>query len=162
MSTAPAPVTGSAGTTTVTSGPKKENKFESFFTKFGHVLEDIGNGATNIAVEELPDVEPLLPPALGSAVAKVVTFAAQQVAAVDAKYAAIGASDVSYGVKVAEAVAVGGVGAIAIAAQAGFTLPESQLGVFFSGAGQIASALNLSNITESPAPPAAPANTTAA
>ncbi len=134
-------------TSTVTPVP---NKFESFLEKFGHDLENIGNASVNIAVEELPVVDPMLPPALAAELNKVVTFAAQQVAAVDAKYSAIGKSTVPFAVKVAEAVAVGGAGAIAIAAQAGFTLPAANLGMFFSGAGQIASSLNLTNITAPP------------
>lgn len=131
------------------------NKFESFLSKFGNILKNIGNAATNIAVEELPVIDPLIPPALAAELTKVVTFAAQQVAAVDAKYAAIAGSNVPYAVKVAEAVAAGGTGAIAIAAQAGFLLPQENLGLFFSGAGQIAAALNLSNITAPPVPAAA-------
>jgi hypothetical protein len=138
-------------TAPVTPAPA-ENKFESFLTKFGHDLEAIGNAGVNIAVEELPSVAPMLPPALGKELTTVVTFAAQQVAAVDAKYTAIGNSNVPFGVKVAEAVATGGMGAIALAAQAGFTLPTANLGLFFAGAGQIASSLNLTNVTAAPVP----------
>lgn len=130
--------------------PAKPNAFESFLTKFGDALKNIGNAATNIAVEELPVIDPLLPPALASEVNAVVGYAAQQVAAADAKYAAIGSSNVPYAVKVAEAVAVGGAGAIAIAAKGGLTLDAGQLGTFFAAAGQIAAALNLSNLTATP------------
>lgn len=126
-------------------------KVESFFSKFGDTLKTIFNVATNVAVEELPAVQPLLPPAIYSQVAAAVNLAAQQVAAADAKYAAIGSSAVPYGVKVAEAVAVGGEGVLALLAQNGLLL-TGHLFDFFAAAGTIASSLNLVNIT---APPAA-------
>lgn len=141
-------------TAPVTTAPK-ENKFESFLTKFGKDIENISNAAVNIATEELPVIDPLLPAAVAATVNAVVGFAAQQVAAVDAKYTAIGKSDVPFAVKVAEAVGVGGLGAIAIAAKGGLALDTAQLSQFFSGAAQIAAALNLTNITAAPTVPAA-------
>jgi hypothetical protein len=143
-------------TAPVTLAPK-ENKFESFLTKFGHDLESISNAAVNVAVEELPSIDPLLPPAVASTVNEVVGFAAQQVASIDAKYTAIGKSTAPFAVKVAEAVSVGGLGAIAIAAKGGLTLDTAQLAQFFSAAAQITAALNLTNVTAVPVAPVATA-----
>jgi hypothetical protein len=143
MSTAPVPVPAAP----------KPNKFESFLTKFGDILKNIGNVAVNVAEQEAPVVLPLIPPAAQPGFLKILSFAATQVAAVDAKYAAIGASDVPFSVKVAEAVAVGGVGALAIAAQAGFTVADGQLATLFSAAGQAASVLNFGGLTDAPTVP---------
>lgn len=146
MSTAPVVPVAPAP---VVAAPK-ENKFESFLTKFGDVLKNISNAAVNVAVEELPVIDSLLPPSVASTVNDVVSFAAQQVASIDAKYTAIGQSSAPFAVKVAEAVAVGGMGAVAIAAKGGLTLDTAQLGQFFSAAAQITAALNLTNITAAP------------
>lgn len=133
-----------------------QQKFESFMTKFGDVLKNIANVGVNIAEEAAPSIEALLPPVYAASFAKILSAAASQVAAVDVKYTAIGASTVPYAVKVAEAVAVGGEGVLAIAAQAGFTLNSTNLLSFFSAAGTIAGSLNLANITATPVvPPAA-------
>jgi hypothetical protein len=134
----------------------QQQKFESFWTNFGAILKNIANAAVNIAQEEAPIIEPLLPPAIGAALAKVLSAAATQVGYADAKYAAIEGSDVPFGVKVAEAVAVGGAGVLAIAAVAGLEISSTQLPQFFGAAFQIASVLNLANITAAPAAPAAP------
>lgn len=139
-----------------TPAPAKETagqKIESFFTKFGQAIEKLANAAVNVAEEELPAVQPLLPPSLYSKVSTMVAVAAQQVAAADAKYAAIGSSNVPYGVKVAEAVAVGGTAVLALAAQAGLQIVD--MNAFFAAAGQMAGALNLSGVTGAPKPPAA-------
>lgn len=135
---------------TTTTVVPTENKFESFLSKFGADIMKFSNAAVNVAVEELPAIDPLLPASVATTVNEVVSFAAQQVAAVDAKYAAIGNSSASFGVKVAEAVAVGGLGAIAIAAKGGLTLDTAQLAQFFTGAAQVGAALNLTNVTAAP------------
>lgn len=142
MSTTPTPVPATP----------KPNKFESFLTKFGEILKNIANVAVNVAEAEAPVIEPLLPPAAEAGFVKILTAAATQVAAADAKYAAIGASDVPFSVKVAEAVAVGGIGVLAIAAQAGYTVADGQLVTLFSAAGQAASVLNFTGLTNAPSP----------
>lgn len=143
-------------TVPVTPAPAEtaQQKFQSFLTNFGKVLENIANGVVNVAEQEAPVIAPLLPPMIGQQLTTVLSAAAAQVAAADAKYAQIGASDVPFGVKVAEAVAVGGAGVIAIAAQAGLSISATGLPAFFGAAYQIASVLNLKNITAAPTPPA--------
>lgn len=131
------------------------SKFVSFMTKFGDILRDIGNIAVNIGEQEAPVIEEVLPPAFAASYAKILSAAAAQVAAADARYAAIGASNVPFGVKIAEAVAIGGGGVIAIAAQAGLVVGEGQIVPLFNAAAQFASSLNLANVTETPKPPAA-------
>lgn len=136
--------------------PVKETglqKFENFFEKFGHDLEVGFNVAENIALQELPVIAPLLPPATYNKVATFVNAAAQQVAAVDQKYAAIGKSNVPFAVKVAEAVAVGGSAVIALAAEAGLQIVN--VSQFFTAASQLAQSLNLQNVTAPPTPPVA-------
>lgn len=145
-------------TTSATPAPKA-NKVESFFTKFGDVLKDIFNAGANALQETEPSVVKVLPPALQAGYIKLVNAAVAQVAQADAKYAQIGASDVPFAVKVAEAVAVGGDGVLAIAAQEGLVI-TTDLPTFFTAATQIAQSLNLATITEAPTPAAA--STTAA
>lgn len=130
-------------------------KFESFFTNFGKILRSIQNAATNILEQEEPNIDTLIPPAMAANLHLLVVAAATQVAAADAKYDQIGQSTAPYGVKVAEAVAIGGGTVLALAAKLGFTLPQAQLGNFFAAAGQIAASLNLTNVTGTPTPPAA-------
>ncbi|MGC1784467.1 MAG: hypothetical protein WA708_18225 [Acidobacteriaceae bacterium] len=145
--------------TTVPAAPvKKENAFESFFTKFGDALKDIANVAVNVGEQEAAVIEPLLPPTAAAGFAKILSAAAAQVAAADAKYAAIGDSNVPYAVKVAEAVAVGGEGVLAIAAQEGFTVAQGEVSTLMSAAGTIASTLNFTGLTEAPVVPATPAS----
>jgi hypothetical protein len=74
---------------------------------------------------------------------------------VDAKYAAIGASNVTFAQKVAEAVATGGVGALAIAAEEGVMITGTVNSIFAASA-TIASSLNLSGIADAPAALAPP------
>lgn len=131
------------------------NQFESFLTNFGKALENIANAAVNIAQQEAPVITPLLPPAIGAQFTTVLSAAAQQVAAADAKYAALGQSDVPFGVKVAEAIAIGGGGVLAIAAQAGLVISEGGLTTLFTAAYNAASVLNLKSITSAPATPPA-------
>lgn len=144
-------------TAPVTPAPSKLNGFESFFTKFGTVLKDIANVAVNIGEQEAAVIEPLLPPTIAAGLAKVLSAAATQVAAADAKYAAIGQSNVPYAVKVAEAVAVGGEGILALATQAGLTIASGQLSQFIGAAGTIASTINLTGLTNAPVPQVSPA-----
>lgn len=146
--------------TTPTPAPApKENKFESFLSKFGTFIKDFANVAVNVGEQELPVIVQLLPPAASAGVVALMNYAATQVAAVDAKYAAIGSSNIPFAAKVAEAVAVGGVGALAIAAQAGLKIDESNLNLLFSAAGQAASVLNFTGVTSTPI---VPTTTTAA
>lgn len=143
-------------TAPITIAPAKPNAFESFLSKFGTVLKNIANVAVNAGEQEAAVIEPLLPPAAANGLAKVLSAAASQVAAADAKYAAIGQSNVPYAVKVAEAVAVGGEGILALAAQAGLTIASGQLSTFIGAAGTIASTLNFTGLTNTPVVPAAP------
>jgi len=140
-------------TTPATPVAKKENKFESFLSKFGNVLKNIANVAVNVGEQEEAVIDPLLPPAAAAELNKIISAAASQVAAADVKYAAIGQSDVPYAVKVAEAVAVGGEGILALAAQNGFTIAEGQLSTFVAAAGQIASTINFTGLTNTPVVP---------
>jgi hypothetical protein len=143
-------------TAPVTTAPVKETatqKVESFFTKFGEILKDIPNVIVNVAEEEETPILSILPSNLQPGVAKLISFAAAQVAAVDAKYAAIGASNVSFAQKVAEAVATGGVGALAIAAEEGVMITGTVNSIFAASA-TITSSLNLSGITAAPTVPA--------
>jgi hypothetical protein len=126
-----------------------ENGFESFFTKFGSALKTVFNVSANVAVDTETQIEPLLPSAYQAGYVKLVNAAAQQVAAADAKYAAIGASNVSFAVKVAEAVAVGGEGILAIAAQEGLTI-NTNLATFFSAATTITQSLTATSLTAAP------------
>lgn len=135
---------------------KPENKFESFLSKFGSDLEKFSNAAINVTVEELPVIDSPLPASVAATVNAVVSFAAGQVAAADSRYRIISASTVPFAVKVAEAVAVGGIGAIAIAAKGGLTLDTAQLAQFFNAAVAITSALNLTNVTADPVVPTPP------
>jgi hypothetical protein len=129
-----------------------QQKIDSFFTKFGDVLRNVFNAGANIAIETLPAIEPLIPVAYQPTVVALVTAAVQQVAAADAKYAAIGASTVPMGVKIAEAVAVGGTGILAIAAQGGLKI-TTDLPTFFAAATTIAQSLNLATLTTAPVVP---------
>lgn len=146
-----------AATTPAAPQETTAQKIQSFFTNFGKDIEATVNGIVNVAVEEQTPVLSLLPANLQPGVAQLINYAAAQVAAVDAKYAAIGASNVPFAQKVAEAVATGGIGALAIAAQAGVSVTGT-LNNVFSASAIIASSLNLSTITQAPVvPPAAPA-----
>lgn len=145
-----APTTAAPVATTET----KTQKVENFFTKFGDVLKTIFNVAANTAVDTETTIEPLLPSAYQAGYIKLVNAAAQQVAAADAKYTAIGASNVSFAVKVAEAVAVGGEGVLAIAAQCGLTI-TTDLPTFFSAAATVAQSLDTATLTQAPVAPTA-------
>src|SRR5271156_2231566 len=123
-----------------------ENGFESFFSKFGNVLKTVFNVAANVAVDTEPTVEPLIPTAYQAGFATLVSAAAKQVAAADAKYALIAGSNVSFAQKVAEAVAVGGEGVLAIAAQEGLSI-NTNLTTFFSAATTIAQSLTTTSLT---------------
>jgi hypothetical protein len=152
----PAPSPAPASPAPTAPAPAKETagqKIENFFSKFGQAIEKLANAAVNVAEQELPAIKPLLPPNLYSKIATMTAAAAQQVAAADAKYAAIGQSNVPYATKVAEAVAVGGTAVVALAAEAGLQITD--LTGFFSAAGQMAQSLNLSGITAAPKPVAA-------
>jgi hypothetical protein len=128
-------------------------QIQSFFTKFGEVLKNIFNVGANVGVDTETTIDPLLPPAYQASYLKLVNAAATQVAAADAKYALIGASSVPFAVKVAEAVAVGGEGVLAIAAQEGLTI-TTDLPTFFSAAATIAQSLNTATLTAAPIAPA--------
>lgn len=135
-----------------------ENGVETFFSKFGNVLKTIFNVSANIAEDTEPTIDSLLPVAYQAAYAKLVNAAATQVAAADAKYAAIGASNVSFATKVAEAVAVGGEGVLAIAAQEGLTI-TTNLTTFFSAATTLTQSLSAVSLTAAPVVPAASTET---
>jgi hypothetical protein len=151
MSTAPVTIDAPAPKETAAQ------RVKSFFTEFGDIVKDTVNVVTNVAVEEETPILSLVPVNLQPGVANLINFCAAQVAAVDAKYAAIGASNVPFAQKVAEAVATAGAGALAIAAAGGVTITGTVNDIFAASA-TIASSLNLSTITQAPAaPPAAPA-----
>lgn len=150
MSTAPVV---SAPAAPAPAAPKL-NKVESFFSKFGNVIKNIANVAANLGEQSEMTIDPLLPPAYQAGFLKLVNSAAAQVAAADAKYTIIGQANVPFTVKVAEAVAVGGEGVLAIAAQNNLAI-VGNLNQFFSAASILASSINTSNLTAPPAPPAA-------
>lgn len=125
-----------------------EQKVEAAFTKVGHFFEDITNIAVNTAEETEPQVLPLLPSAFQPEYTALLNFAATGVASIDAKYAAIGKSNVPFAVKVVEAVATFGQGALAIAAQAGVTV--GNLNTLFASAATIAQNLNVTTLTAAP------------
>jgi hypothetical protein len=149
MSTTPTPVPAPV----VKATPVQ--KFESFFTKFGKVLRDIENAVVNIAEQQEVNIDQIIPPAQAQNLHILISAAAAQVAAADAKYDALGKTDVPYAVKVAEAVAVSGGTFLVVAAKLGFAIPQAQLGTFFGAAGQIAGSLNFTDITKTPTVPAA-------
>lgn len=146
-------------TTPVTPAPTALQKFESFFTNFGKILRNIQNVIVNVAEQEEPNIDQIIPATQAANLHTLIVAAAQQVAAADAKYDAIGQSTVPFAVKVTEAVAVNGGLVIALAAKMGLTIPQAQLGTFFTAAANIASSLNLTNVTGTPAVPASTAST---
>lgn len=143
------PTTATPAATTETAAQKVEN----FFTKFGTVLKNIVNVGVNVAEETEPTIDPLLPAAYQAGYLALINAAATQVAAADAKYALIGASNVSFATKVAEAVAVGGEGVLAIAAQNNLAI-SSNLTTFFSAAATLSQSLNVATLTQAPTVPA--------
>lgn len=134
-------------------------KIESFFDHIGAGIEKFNNAVLNIANEEAPVIEPLLPASAAAALSEFLPAATTLLASVDAKYTALGQSTASWPVKVAEAIAIGGTGLVAILAKGGVTITTGQLPTILTSVGTLASNLNLATITNAPV---APASTTTA
>jgi ABC-type uncharacterized transport system ATPase subunit len=151
------PTTASVGTPVSVAAPVvKETaaqKFDSFINGFGHKLEEIVNVGENVAIQESTFIESLLPPAEAKAFAIVVSTVGKQLAAVEAKYAAIGQSTVPEALKIAEAVAVSGESVLQTLASVGISVTAGNLTTLFGGLGQALSVLNISTLTKTPVVP---------
>jgi hypothetical protein len=133
-------------TTTTTA---KENKFESVLTKIGKAFLDVVNVGSNLAEAEQPLLDQLLPEAISSPIDTVNTLFRNTMASVEAKYQAIGSSDVTFAQKVAEVVAISGAAAAQILTQAGYTVTTETLSEIATGATNVYNLLGTS-ITTSP------------
>lgn len=127
------------------------NKFETLMDHIGSGLEKFNNGLLNIAAEEAPVLEPLLPANISAGLAEFLTAALPQLAATDASLATINASTTEpWAARAAQATAVGGLGLLAILAKFGIVATTSQLPGILTAVGSIASTLKLTGITAPP------------
>lgn len=132
------------------------NEFENILNHIASGIRKFNNSVINLANEEEPVIAPLLPPNVAAVLGEFLASATTQLAATDAKYAAIGQSSAPWAVKAAEAAAVGGIGLLAILAKAGITVTTGQLPVILAAIPSVAANLNLTGITLAPVVPIVP------
>jgi hypothetical protein len=137
------------------------NEFETILTKVGKDIVKVENAISNVITMEKPVLTAYLPAATVSAIETVNTLFQNTMVTVEAKYAAIGASSVSFAQKVAEVVAISGAAAASILGQAGYTVGTTQLQQIASGATAVYTILGTPGLTTLPAPTPAVATTVA-
>jgi hypothetical protein len=137
------------------------NEFETILTKVGKDIVKVENALSNVITMEKPVLTAYLPAATVNAIETVNTLFQNTMVTVEAKYAAIGASSVSYAQKVLEVVAISGAAAASILTQAGYTVGTTQLQQIATGATTVYNILGTPGLTTLPAAPATSTATSA-
>jgi hypothetical protein len=129
------------------------NEFETILTNVGKKIVQVENAISNVITMETPVINSYLSPATANAIETVNNLFRNTMVTVEAKYAAIGSSNVTFAQKVVEVVAISGAAAAMIMTSAGYTVGTTQLQQIAAGATQVYNILGtpLASLTTLPA-----------
>jgi hypothetical protein len=131
------------------------NEFETILTNVGKKIVQVENAISNVITMETPVINSYLSPATANAIETINKLFQNTMVTVEAKYAAIGTSNVSFAQKVVEVVAISGSAAAMILTSAGYSVGTTQLQQIAAGATQVYNILGtpLATLTTLPAAP---------
>jgi hypothetical protein len=124
----------------------KQNTFEHILTGIGKFIEKVINVEINVAVAEKPLIDRFLPANVSQAIDAAEQVALTTYLQIEAQEQAIGASSAPFATKVAQVLALQGLGITKILATAGLETTQNALSALVTGATSFTQ-IGLSNIT---------------